>query len=351
MVKNILTIIRQKAHNAQQKQAEKRKAIFDIIIPCYNAEKYLNSCLDSVAAQTLRDIHIICINDGSTDGTLSILNEWRKKDGRITVIDQNNQGVSCARNRGLKEASAQYVYFLDSDDEIYDAETLSRCCGMMTEKNADVLIGAAQTVFESDKYAENYSEFADRYRISNSYPGVLSGPESIAALRKNNDWSVPPGTQVMRRTFLEENRLSFLEGYIHEDGLFRFEVLYLAKRVIIVQDSLYKRRIREESIMTAPVTHRNTLGYIATTIEGLRFIEAHREISMQDVITGRSVGVFRRMAAKTYNRLDRTEKDLLMKNMTKEQRFFFENFVKEDAQLMRSNEQMQKALEENKEKA
>ena len=88
-----------------------------IIIPVFNTdEKYLRECLDSVIRQTMQEIEIICVNDGSTDGSLDILNEYSKKDSRIIVIDKENAGVSVARNYGIDRASGEYIMFLDSDD-------------------------------------------------------------------------------------------------------------------------------------------------------------------------------------------------------------------------------------------
>ena len=89
-----------------------------VVIPVYNTYKYLPECLESVINQTLADIEIICINDGSTDFSSKILEEYASKDKRIKIISQNNQGVSCARNRGLEIARGEYIYFLDSDDKI-----------------------------------------------------------------------------------------------------------------------------------------------------------------------------------------------------------------------------------------
>ena len=87
-----------------------------VIIPIYNVEKYLRQCLDSVVNQTIKDIEIICINDGSTDNSQAILNEYAKKDERFVVINQVNQGLSVARNNGLNSATGKYVAFIDSDD-------------------------------------------------------------------------------------------------------------------------------------------------------------------------------------------------------------------------------------------
>ena len=89
-----------------------------VIIPVYNVEKYLKECLDSVINQTLKDIEIICVNDGSTDNSLNILENYAKKDNRIIVISQKNKGLSGARNTGLKYCSGEYVSFIDSDDYV-----------------------------------------------------------------------------------------------------------------------------------------------------------------------------------------------------------------------------------------
>ena len=93
-----------------------------VIIPVYNVEKYLRECLDSLLNQTFKDIEIICVNDGSTDGSLNILNEYASKDSRFIIINQNNQGLSAARNNGLNVAKGDYVAFLDSDDYILNSE-------------------------------------------------------------------------------------------------------------------------------------------------------------------------------------------------------------------------------------
>ena len=87
-----------------------------VIIPVYNVEKYLRECLDSVVNQTLKDIQIILIDDGSTDSSLGICKEYAQKDNRIKIIEQKNQGAGAARNRGMSEAKGDYLYFLDSDD-------------------------------------------------------------------------------------------------------------------------------------------------------------------------------------------------------------------------------------------
>ena len=93
-------------------------AKISVVVPVYNVEKYLKECIDSIINQTLEDIEIICVNDGSTDSSLEILNNFAEQDNRIKVITQSNQGLSAARNTGIKYANGEYISFIDSDDYI-----------------------------------------------------------------------------------------------------------------------------------------------------------------------------------------------------------------------------------------
>lgn len=90
--------------------------LISVIIPVYNVEKYLSACLDSLLAQTYPRWQAVCVNDCSTDGSLQILRKYAAKDSRFVVVEQNNQGMSMARNNGLKQATGDWIYFLDSDD-------------------------------------------------------------------------------------------------------------------------------------------------------------------------------------------------------------------------------------------
>ena len=95
-----------------------QKIKVSIIVPVYNVEKYLKRCLDSITNQTLKELEIICINDGSTDNSLKILKQYAHKDKRISIINKQNEGLSVARNTGMEAASGEYIGFVDSDDWI-----------------------------------------------------------------------------------------------------------------------------------------------------------------------------------------------------------------------------------------
>ncbi len=114
------------------------KPLLSIIVPVYNTESYLAECLDSLCNQTLRDIEIICVNDGSTDGSLEILRKYEQKDQRITVVDQKNQGVSVARNNGVAKARGKYIFFMDSDD-LADVRLAEYGVGFAEENQCEVI--------------------------------------------------------------------------------------------------------------------------------------------------------------------------------------------------------------------
>ena len=116
-----------------------------IIIPVYNVEKYLEQCLDSIINQNLKNIEIICINDGSTDNSLKILKKYAKKDNRIIILSQTNLGAGAARNRGLAVAKGEYLSFLDADDFFYE-NMLSEAVHKLETSQSDI------AVFEVDLY-------------------------------------------------------------------------------------------------------------------------------------------------------------------------------------------------------
>ncbi len=310
-----------------------RHPLISFIIPCYNTEKYIDECIESVVHQTLRDIEIICVDDGSVDGTLDILRQWEKNDSRVKVITKENGGVSAARNIGFQAARGTFVYYLDSDDLIADTAIFGKMCRIMQSENLDVCMGGVRTFFDSAQLAKQFSDYEKRYQINHEYPSVLTGPESIVQLRKNGDWAVTTGLKILRKSFMEKNHLRFLEGYIHEDALFTMEVLFLARKVRITNQTFYKRRIREQSLMTAPTSFFNTLSYITIFIEELRFLEAHRDVLELDARVGQSIAVAKRKAVSTYLKLDASERKLLDQKMDAEQRFYFTSFFMPEIDL------------------
>ena len=134
-----------------------------IIVPVYNVEEYLKECLDSLVKQTLTDLEFICINDGSTDSSLEILNEYAKKDGRFIILSQENQGQGVARNNAIQISKGEYIAFLDPDDWV-ELNALEILYNFAKEKNAQIV---------QFNYKE-YNEEKDRYREQDFQANLLS---------------------------------------------------------------------------------------------------------------------------------------------------------------------------------
>ena len=224
-----------------------------IIIPVYNVEPYLRQCIDSAIAQTCRSVRIILVDDGSTDSSGSICDEYSQLDPRITVIHKPNGGLSDARNAGLAQADTKYVYFLDSDDWIAP-ETIELLEGLAEQDSLDLIGFDAAVVLEEGCDTRKASYFATK----SSYPGVMKGYELYEALRRHGDYKAPVQLYFYNREFLMNNSLTFKKGIIHEDELFTFAAMLSAQRAAHVPAVLYKQRIRANSIMDKPLTPRNS---------------------------------------------------------------------------------------------
>lgn len=218
--------------------------IVSVIIPCYNVEKYLRQCLDSVFAQTLKEIEIICVDDGSSDHTLEILNEYQKKDDRMKVITQKNAGAGAARNNGLKVAKGKYLSFLDSDD-FFEPDMLQEAYESAEKNQADFV------VFNSDQYhmdKESYVEVPWVLRMQDIPPYMPFNYRQLTGnvFKTFVGWA---WDKLYRRDFVVENNLWFQEQRTTNDMLFVFSALAVAKRISIVNKVLaHQRRGGSESL-------------------------------------------------------------------------------------------------------
>ena len=140
-----------------------------VIIPIYNSEKYLRECLDSVLSQTLTEIEVICINDGSVDGSLDILKENAEKDKRIVVLDKANEGVAVARNIGINKANGEFVCFMDSDD-LYPTDDVLETLYSNAKENNVLVAGGEFLVFDEKikpyEFKKKFGKTIDGYLFS-----------------------------------------------------------------------------------------------------------------------------------------------------------------------------------------
>lgn len=255
----------------------KEEVLVSVIIPVYNVEKYIEKCVDSVMQQTYTNIEIICVNDGSPDGSAEILQRKAEADERIKILAIANSGLSVARNTGLKAARGKYVYFLDSDD--YIAENTIELLVKQAEENAlDALFFNADTFFETEEIAERNRSYQEYYVRKGSYEGVYTGDDFFVALIQHWDFKPSACLIFMNREFLEAGELTFYPGIVHEDNLFTIRLLQRAQRCMFLNQPLYKRLVRDASIMSGEKSIRHAYGFYVCHREILSYL-GEREYS------------------------------------------------------------------------
>lgn len=216
-----------------------------VVVPVYNTRKYLEKCIESLINQTLKEIEIICVDDGSTDNSAQILEKFAKKDSRVKVLTQKNKGQSAARNAGLEVAKGEYVGFLDSDD--WAEET-------MFEK----LYQNAKT-FDSDISMCSINVYDEKTgKTSANDPYLTLGLFDETFENRAFDYSetlefifricVTPWNKIYRRKFLLCKNLRFIENLNFEDNVFNLQTIVEAGKISLIKEPLvYYRRQSETS--------------------------------------------------------------------------------------------------------
>ena len=220
-----------------------------VVVPVYNAERYLRPCLDSVLAQTYPCLEVILVDDGSTDASAGICREYCERDGRFRLIRKENGGASSARNGGLDHAAGTYLYFLDSDDEIVP-EAIEKLTACARDNGADLVFFEARTktdegVFSTGQYDYHRQDApGEPYRLR----------EEMVA---HKEFHVGTPLLFMERELFTSNRLRFREGIISEDMIMAYQLFSLARRAAHVHEYLYVRRFRPDSVTTKAKTEKN----------------------------------------------------------------------------------------------
>lgn len=234
-----------------------------VIIPVYNTEEYVAQAVESIMQQTWEDIEIILINDGSTDGSMPIMEKLAQKDRRIQLYSQKNQGQSVARNHGMQYASGTYVYFMDSDD-LLEPEALEVCVGTCEANELDFVFFDAR-ILQSD--TQTHIDLHYHRTEATNERHVYTGPEVLNALLSHRVYSASPCLSVIRTTFLKSIPLDFYPGIIHEDELFTCKLYLHAQRVMGIHRVFFIRRIRPNSTMTQRFQWKNMQGYLTVAEE------------------------------------------------------------------------------------
>ena len=218
----------------------KKQPKVSILVPCYNVEKYLKQCLDSIVNQTLQDIEIICINDGSTDSTLDIIKQYAKNDDRFVVIDKQNEGYGKSMNRGLDAATGEYVGIVESDDWV-DTDMFEKLVKLADKNKVDVV-------------KSNFYEYTTTNGEKNVKAEILPSWDCGHVIKPRCEssvfWAQPSiWSAIYRRDFLKKYNIRFLEspGASYQDLGFNFKVWVMAERVFLTSDAFLHYRCDNEN--------------------------------------------------------------------------------------------------------
>ena len=278
-----------------------------VIIPVYNVEKYLQECLDSVISQTYTNLEIILVDDGSTDSSGNICDEYEKNDSRVNVIHKLNGGASSARNIGLQNANGDYIYFLDSDDYI-DVTAIEKLVCVAESNGAD-LVFMDGLVFDD---GVNSGKNKDHYKHS-IYYDTSTGRSIIREQFNNDDFFVLVQLILFKRELLLNNQLSFYEGIVCEDELFVFYAFYYAGIAAHLPEQLLHRRMRADSVMTSMNNEKRFISVLTVFNEMM----SHFEKINDDILILR----FRMLANGVYNLFNSLDENTKKTNYQKYQDF------------------------------
>lgn len=259
-----------------QENSDLSAPFVSVIIPVYNVENYIAACVKSVCSQTLENIEIILVNDGTPDHSMDKVSSLIAQDNRIKTVNKENGGLSSARNAGIQIATGEYLLFLDSDDLLCN-NALEHLYNYAKKLNLEDLFYSAEVLFEDLQVQKNNSNYVNYYKRRGDYPGVRKGTALFTNFIKNQEFKPSACLQLLKRTFLEENHISFYEGIIHEDNLFTMQCLLKATRTGFLDEELYRRRVHENSIMTQKHSIKNAIGYYVSVSQMLKFVEVHTE--------------------------------------------------------------------------
>ena len=240
-----------------------------VIIPVYNAEQYLRQCLDSVLGQSLKEIEVICVDDGSTDSSLGILREYERKDRRLKILTQANSGPARARNNALTQAMGEYLVFLDADDW-FEADFLEKMSVCIEKNKADICICKAQR-FDS---ASGKALPSDWMLKTELVPDEAFSPEEAAQyifqFTYGQVWD-----KLYRRSFLLESGILFPELRNSEDTAFAYTTLLSAGRIAVLPEVFVHYRVNVSSSVSSSIVNQPEAPYEAFRIiyEHLEFME------------------------------------------------------------------------------
>ena len=236
-----------------------------IIIPAYNIENYIDKCLQSVFSQEITEFEVICINDGSTDGTRAVIEKNALQHTNLRLINQVNGGLSDARNTGISHAIGKYIFFLDGDDFLIDTHSLNKVLETCIQRDADLCIFNA--------LVDSKTKYLDNFPLSND---ALSGEMMMDLFYSQCHTIIEPvWAQLFKRKFLNDNNLLFKKEIYHEDLLFTPQALLLSQKTLCLDIPIVDYQAHRSGAITSTTSIKHLIDKRNTAKELLLFFKSN----------------------------------------------------------------------------
>lgn len=243
--------------------------VISVVVPVYNVEPYLPDCLESICRQTYRNVEIILVDDGSTDGCGDICDKYKVKDSRVRVIHKLNEGLSEARNTGLRNATGELVLFVDADDYI-EKNMVEALYNVLKNTNSDIAACPYRRFYTCDDLKSvNLS----------SEKKVYSGKEFLERVFLNKDKNIEfvAVNKLYKKNLFIENGIFYPYGKLYEDAFTTYKLIYFASKVVIIDTPLYNYRLRDASITRSSLSEKKCIDGIMADEDCVAFFWEKRE--------------------------------------------------------------------------
>ena len=270
---------------------DEKMTLISVIVPVYNTAHFLKECLYSLEMQTLDAIEVIMINDGSTDDSGTILKEFADKDSRFKYIEQHNQGLSVARNTGLKRCRGTYIAFLDSDDWL-GREALEVLYKMALTTNADMVAGNTLAVYPDGRFSSWNGESKGLFKTGDVMPGAVY----FTSVMSEGRYVPMVCSYLYQRAFLEQHHFCFEPGLIHKDELWTPQVLLTAQRIVVSNLYFYFYRQHDGSLMTTTTAEHRIESILIIIDKLLEFVKTYlsdeRQVKVRESVYMRLLQIY-----------------------------------------------------------
>ena len=280
----------------------------------------------------IKGIEIIVVNDGSIDNSLQIALNYTKNDNRVLILSQINRGLSEARNTGVKFSKGEYIYFIDGDDFL-DENCLFDLYNKAFNNNLDIIYFNAEPFIDDLKEKINpklinvFNDYISYYNRKGNYEGILNGTEIFSKMIEENEYLSSACLQFIKKEFYMKVNLSFYPGILHEDNLFTFIAILLARRTSYIKNIYYKRRIHINSIMTTSFNVKNLYGYFIVYCEYFKFLQKNNFEGKVRIAIQKELIKIRNKIEFIYDQITNDEKYILFKKLTMYQEIIFNNIL------------------------